>query len=179
MPRPSKSSIRRGCLMNSRPCPSILFLKRRTHQRSCKYGRTAHRRDGGLWFGTSDARRCFRCNLDAACSILARARPTAVNLQWAIDSMRGHLLTLPSAQRARPALPMPARWRTRCRPLPAIGEQWAPLDPSRRRKQARPPSQYPDPLQRGLAGNGRLAAPATAPIYMAHERRDCPACVGG
>jgi len=39
-------------------------------------------------------------NLDAACGVLAAARPTAVNLQWAIDSMRGLLLTLPPAERA-------------------------------------------------------------------------------
>src|SRR5208283_1991340 len=39
-------------------------------------------------------------NLDSACAVLAAARPTAVNLQWAIDSMRGHLLTLPPAERA-------------------------------------------------------------------------------
>jgi methylthioribose-1-phosphate isomerase len=39
-------------------------------------------------------------NLDAACAVLATARPTAVNLQWAIDSMRGLLLTLSPAERA-------------------------------------------------------------------------------
>jgi transposase len=31
-------------------------------------------------------------NLDASCAVLAAARPTAVNLQWATDSMRDHLL---------------------------------------------------------------------------------------
>jgi len=57
----------------------ILFLKRRTPSRSCKYGRTAHRRDGGLWFGTSDARDASDANLDAACSILARrGRPPSI-----------------------------------------------------------------------------------------------------
>ncbi len=38
-------------------------------------------------------------NLDSACAILAGARPTAVNLQWAIDSMRRHLLALPPLNR--------------------------------------------------------------------------------
>lgn len=43
--------------------------------------------------GPSDA------NLDAACTVLAGTRPTAVNLQWAIESMRSHLLALPPAER--------------------------------------------------------------------------------
>jgi methylthioribose-1-phosphate isomerase len=38
-------------------------------------------------------------NLDAACALLAATRPTAVNLQWAIKTMRGHLLALPPAER--------------------------------------------------------------------------------
>jgi methylthioribose-1-phosphate isomerase len=38
-------------------------------------------------------------NLDAAAALLAAARPTAVNLQWAISAMRGHLLALPPAER--------------------------------------------------------------------------------
>ena len=38
-------------------------------------------------------------NLDSACAILAGARPTAVNLQWAINSMRRHLLALPPVDR--------------------------------------------------------------------------------
>lgn len=40
-------------------------------------------------------------NLAAACAVLAAARPTAVNLQWALNAMRGHLLALPLAKRAR------------------------------------------------------------------------------
>jgi methylthioribose-1-phosphate isomerase len=38
-------------------------------------------------------------NLDAACDMLAEARPTAVNLHWALDTMRRHLLALPPAER--------------------------------------------------------------------------------
>jgi methylthioribose-1-phosphate isomerase len=43
--------------------------------------------------GPSDA------NLDTACAVLAAARPTAVNLQWALAAMRRHLLALPPAER--------------------------------------------------------------------------------
>ena len=42
-------------------------------------------------------------NLDTACRVLAATRPTAVNLAWALADMRGHLLPLPSAQRAAAA----------------------------------------------------------------------------
>jgi methylthioribose-1-phosphate isomerase len=37
--------------------------------------------------------------LKAASAILAATRPTAVNLQWAIEAMRGHLLALPPVER--------------------------------------------------------------------------------
>jgi len=39
-------------------------------------------------------------NLDAACSFLQATRPTAVNLQWALGSMRQRLSVLPTAERA-------------------------------------------------------------------------------
>ena len=42
--------------------------------------------------GPSDA------NLDTACAVLAAARPTAVNLQWALAAMRRHLLALPPTE---------------------------------------------------------------------------------
>ena len=38
-------------------------------------------------------------HLDAACALLAGTRPTAVNLQWAIETMRARLLALPPAER--------------------------------------------------------------------------------
>jgi methylthioribose-1-phosphate isomerase len=40
-----------------------------------------------------------RSNLETACSILAATRPTAVNLRWALETMRRHLLALPPAER--------------------------------------------------------------------------------
>ncbi len=42
--------------------------------------------------------------LDAACARLAATRPTAVNLRWALDDMRAHLLNLPMAARPDAAL---------------------------------------------------------------------------
>jgi methylthioribose-1-phosphate isomerase len=43
-------------------------------------------------------------NLDRACAMLAAARPTAVNLRWALDAMHRHLAALPEAGRAKSAL---------------------------------------------------------------------------
>jgi len=40
-------------------------------------------------------------NLETASAALGAARPTAVNLQWALEAMRRHLLTLPPAERGR------------------------------------------------------------------------------
>jgi len=37
--------------------------------------------------------------LDAACARLAATRPTAMNLRWALDAMRAHLLPLPAPAR--------------------------------------------------------------------------------
>jgi len=39
-------------------------------------------------------------NFDASCAVLAAARPTAVNLQWATHSMREHLLAFAPSERA-------------------------------------------------------------------------------
>jgi methylthioribose-1-phosphate isomerase len=38
--------------------------------------------------------------LEAACRTLAATRPTAINLRWALDAMRSHLLPLPPRDRA-------------------------------------------------------------------------------
>ena len=42
-------------------------------------------------------------SLNGAISLLGATRPTAVNLAWALERMRGHLSALPSAQRASAA----------------------------------------------------------------------------
>jgi methylthioribose-1-phosphate isomerase len=41
--------------------------------------------------------------LAAACDLLAATRPTAINLRWALDEMRRHLVPLPPAMRANAA----------------------------------------------------------------------------
>ena len=42
-------------------------------------------------------------SLDAACALLAATRPTAVNLRWAIEEMRSHLIRLAPGARAAAA----------------------------------------------------------------------------
>ncbi len=43
-------------------------------------------------------------HLDAAWNMLDRTRPTAINLRWALDRCRNHLLTVPEDRRAAAAL---------------------------------------------------------------------------
>ncbi|HUZ90956.1 MAG TPA: S-methyl-5-thioribose-1-phosphate isomerase [Methylocella sp.] len=108
-------------------------------------------------------------NLDAACRILAAARPTAVNLQWAIESMRWHLLALPPAKRAEAGFAEAGAIAEQdvglCR---AIGEHGLPLI---RAAAARKPGRSVNILTHCNAG--WLATvdwgTATAPIYMAHD----------
>jgi methylthioribose-1-phosphate isomerase len=107
-------------------------------------------------------------NLDAACRILAAARPTAVNLQWAIDAMHGHLLALPPAQRAEAGFARAGAITEQdvglCR---AIGEHGLALI----RAVARKSGGKVNVLTHCNAG--WLATvdwgTATAPIYMAHD----------
>jgi methylthioribose-1-phosphate isomerase len=69
--------------------------------------------------GPSDA------NLDTACAVLAAARPTAVNLQWALAAMRRHLLGLASNRTRRGRLrPCRRDRRTRHRPLRSDRRTW-------------------------------------------------------
>lgn len=50
--------------------------------------------------------------LDRACRTLMATRPTAVNLRWALDTMRAHLAPLPPADRAAAAYAEAIRMRT-------------------------------------------------------------------
>jgi methylthioribose-1-phosphate isomerase len=108
-------------------------------------------------------------NLDMASAILAAARPTAVNLQWAIDSMRAHLLALPPAERGRAGFTKAGAIAEQdvglCR---AIGKNGLPLI---RAAAARKQGQRVNILTHCNAG--WLATvdwgTATAPIYMAHD----------
>lgn len=110
-------------------------------------------------------------NLDAAAARLLATRPTAVNLRFAIDLMRQHLLAVPEAERARAAFAhanLLAEEDTRlCR---AIGAHGLALIRSAAAS------------KNGNAVNilthcnaGWLATvdwgTATAPIYMAHDER--------
>jgi methylthioribose-1-phosphate isomerase len=108
-------------------------------------------------------------NLDAACRLLAAARPTAVNLQWAINSMREHLLALPASERAEASAAhagvIAEQDAGLCR---AIGEHGLPLI---RAAAASKQGRCVNILTHCNAG--WLATvdwgTATAPIYMAHD----------
>ena len=96
--------------------------------------------------------------LDAAHEKLAATRPTAINLRWALDAGRKHLaparpararrrgLRGGQARRRRGRRDQPRDWRARPQdPSPSGGGQ-----------EARRTGQHPHPLQRRLAGDGRL-----------------------
>ncbi len=64
-------------------------------------------------------------SLDEAISTLAAQRPTAVNLRWALDQMRGALASVPQEDRARAAFKLAAKLATddveMCRKIGAHG----------------------------------------------------------
>jgi methylthioribose-1-phosphate isomerase len=108
-------------------------------------------------------------NLNAASALLAAARPTAVNLQWAIASMRGHLLALPPSERDGAGFAHAGAIAEQDVGLcQAIGAHGLPLI---RAASARKQGRTVDILTHCNAG--WLATvdwgTATAPIYMAHD----------
>ena len=95
----------------------------------------------------------------APIELLAAQRPTAINLRWALEEMRGALAPLAPRRARRGGLRRGgARSATRTsRPAGAIGEHGLRLirDIAARKKPGRA-GQHPDPLQRRLARLRRL-----------------------
>ncbi|MBX9925490.1 MAG: S-methyl-5-thioribose-1-phosphate isomerase [Hyphomicrobiaceae bacterium] len=108
--------------------------------------------------------------LDHAVKLLARQRPTAVNLRWALDQMKAALLLKAPAQRAAAAYARASEICDEdvesCRRIGAHG-----LDLIRRIAAAKEPGQPVNVLTHCNAG--WLACvdwgTATAPIYVAHD----------
>lgn len=108
-------------------------------------------------------------NLDAACINLAATRPTAVNLQWAVETMRAHLSPLPVAARGEASFLQAGALAEQDASLcQAIGVQGLPLI---RAASARKLGRRVNILTHCNAG--WLATvdwgTATAPIYLAHD----------
>ena len=96
--------------------------------------------------------------IDRAYQLLIATRPTAINLKWALDEMLRALKPL-AAFRARASRLRPRRRNRRggCRDQPGDRPAWPGADRGDRRDQeAGRGRQHPDPLQRRLAGDGRL-----------------------
>lgn len=108
-------------------------------------------------------------NLGAASDILASARPTAVNLRWAIETMRQHLLAVPPAERSRAGFAHAAAIAEQdvelCRAIGGYGLSL--IKAAAARKQGRRLNILTH------CNAGWLATvdwgTATAPIYMAHN----------
>ncbi|NOT72638.1 MAG: S-methyl-5-thioribose-1-phosphate isomerase [Hyphomicrobium sp.] len=108
-------------------------------------------------------------SLDEAITLLAAQRPTAVNLRWALDQMRGALAGIPNEERPRAAFKFAAKLATddveMCRKIGAHGLEII------KKIAASKPGQPVNILTHCNAG--WLACidwgTATAPIYQAHN----------
>ena len=96
--------------------------------------------------------------LDRAYQTLIATRPTAINLQWALDEMRALLRPLSPPDRAAAAYSRAAEISEEDVAINrAIGEHGLPLiEEGRRDQEARRARQRADPLQRRLARHRRL-----------------------
>ena len=111
-------------------------------------------------------------------TLLLATRPTAVNLRWALDDLRALLAPLPRPSARDGGLPARRRdLRRGCRDLPRIGEHGLAVIRRRRAAQRRRADQRPHPLQRRLAGDGRLGHRAGADLPGARGRHPDP-CLG-
>ncbi len=109
--------------------------------------------------------------LERACARLAATRPTAVNLRWALERMRGRLEPLPPAERAACAWAEAAAICEEdvqaCR---AIGERGlALIEAAARRKRPGEPVRVLTHCNAGWLATIDWGT-ATAPIYLAHHR---------
>ena len=106
--------------------------------------------------------------LEQAVAVLGKTRPTAVNLHWALETMRRALLPLPPQHRHDAALVRAGEIAEEDVAINrAIGEQGLKLliAEAQRRRNRRPgkrPGRDPDALQCRLAGGGRLGHGAGA-----------------
>ena len=109
-------------------------------------------------------------NLAAACARLARTRPTAVNLRWALDNMRAHLNGCPQAERKEASYALAAQVCDEDVEInAAIGRNGVRLIQEAAVRKA--PGEPVNVLTHCNAG--WLATvdwgTATAPVYMAHD----------
>ena len=115
--------------------------------------------------------------LERAYDVLLASRPTAVNLRWALDDLRGAAgaaAARPSA--ARPPTAAPPRSATRM-PRSAAASARTAWREIKRLEAARRAHQCPHPLQRRLARDGRLGHRSVADLSRPQCRHPDP-CLG-
>jgi methylthioribose-1-phosphate isomerase len=110
-------------------------------------------------------------DLDHACRVLERTRPTAVNLKWALDEMRAQLKDLPPRERAQAAYSKAA---TICDDDVEINRSignhgFELIEQAARRKQSGEPVNILTHCNAGWLATVDWGT-ATAPIYMAHDK---------
>ena len=114
--------------------------------------------------------------LERAYDVLLASRPTAVNLRWALDDLRGAAGAAAGRQAPRGRLrPRRRDLRRGCRDLPPHRRERPGRDQAPRA--ARRAHQCPHPLQRRLAGDGRLGHRPVADLPRPQCRHPDP-CLG-
>ena len=145
--------------------------RRRRDPRNVGARGPADRGDCGLWPCDGDTRGRRDAALDAAWERLHETRPTAINLRWALDEMRGRLRPLAPGARPAAAYARAAEIADEDVALNrAIGIEG--LEIIRRiaaGQKAWRSRQHPHPLQRRMACAVYWGT-ALAPIYMAHSK---------
>ena len=107
-------------------------------------------------------------NLERACAALAATRPTAINLQWALDEVAAAVRNRPRAERAAAALARANEIAEEDIAInKALGRHGAKLIADVAAQEKRRPRQRAHPLQCRLAGGGRLRHGAGAGLYRA------------
>ncbi len=167
----SWSSTRRGCAFRFETvAPRLGRAGGRGDTEHGHARRAADRRDGCL-------RRRWRCgwmlrtqHLARRWTCWARRGPTAVNLHWALSRMRRVLSGLPAETRRRGARCRRRRrsaTRTSRLTMPSASTACSADPRDRRAQECRAAGQHPHPLQRRLAGDGRLGHGAGADLHGA------------
>ena len=111
--------------------------------------------------------------LDRAIALLAKQRPTAINLRWALDEMRDAVRNLPRDKRARRRLRArrrDLRRRRRDQPRASASTALKLIEAIAAAQEAGRARQHPDPLQRRLARLRRPRHGARAHLRGARPR---------
>ena len=134
--------------------------------------RAADRRHRRLWRVPGAARGSLRRGARPRRGVAGPARPTAVNLRWALEAMRDAVRNRPRERaRRRPPTNAPRRFATRTsRPAGASASTASGLPGGSRGARKRAGRSTSSPTAMPAGSPASTGARPLAPIYMAHDR---------